>query len=380
MKINSSISVLLNELGHWENIWIHEWNSTTMSKQQNILFNNSLDFKAAGGGIIEHDTKILTLYFHDICKSNSIQLIGEHMEWIPWIWMQLEQEKLKKLNQINIVCLRGDLTQFFHCCQQKFINVEINYYQCNLHLQIEFIQESLIHKKLLLPAQGERKNNIYSSTGSMRLNRYILIKEGRNKGYDFYYPAVSFNLSKSFEHQISRCIGTTIQPPIEFEEHRIFKNTMTQSEFNRKQVQILSDSYINFVTTMPSTDWLKDSEDEKYFDTILCKTVPFMLCEKNSNSTGLELLGFLPYVGFNLESDSIDNPVLRWKSLLEDNEHIFKDEERVKELYDKNQHVIDHNYNRLVNTDWEAEKAAQLDRLPMFIKEYLGMLKYTTPN
>jgi urocanate hydratase len=105
-----------------------------------------------------------------------------------------------------------------------------------------------------------------------------------------------------------------------------------------------------------------------------------MLCEKNSNSTGLELLGFLPYVGFNLESDSIDNPVLRWKSLLEDNEHIFKDEKRVKELYDKNQHVIDHNYNRLVNTDWEAEKAAQLDRLPMFIKEYLGMLKYTTPN
>ena len=100
-----------------------------------------------------------------------------------------------------------------------------------------------------------------------------------------------------------------------------------------------------------------------------------MLCEKNSNSTGPELLGFLPYIGFDLKSDSIDNPVLRWKSLLEDNEHIFKDKERVKELYDKNRHVIDHNYNRLVNTDWEAERLAQFDRLPTFIKENLNSLK-----
>lgn len=345
-----------------------------MIKRQYIFFNNSLDFNVRGGGMIEHDTKIITLFFEDNCNSNSLCLIGNLLEWKPWIWMEFEKEKLEKLNEINIVCLMGDLTDFFRHCQKKFINTKINYYQCNLHLQTKFIKYSLINKTSL-PAQFERKKNIYSSTGTMRLNRYILIKESQNKGYDFYYPAISYNLSKDYEYQISQCLGTTMQSPNRFEGRRIFKNSMLQPEFNKKQIQFLSDSYINVVTTFPNTDWLKDKDDEKYFDTILCKTVPFMLCEKNSNSTGLELLGFLPYVGFDLKSDGINNPVLRWKSLLEDNEHIFKDKERVKELYDKNQHIIDHNYNRLVNTDWAAERLAQFDRLPTFIKEYLNLLK-----
>ena len=345
-----------------------------MTKHQNIVFDNNLDFHIDQGGIIEKDTEILNLFFHDNCNSNSLCLIGDSLEWKPSIWMEFEQEKLKKLKEINIVCLMGNLTEFFHYCQKKFINVKINYYQCNLHLQICWIKKSLINKTLL-PTHGEKNNNIYSSTGTMRLNRYILIKEGQDKGYDFYYPAISYDLSKDYEYQLSRCLSTAMQLPNEFKERRIFKNHMTQPEFNKKQIQLLSDSYINFVTTFPNTDWLKDKDDEKYLDTILCKTVPFMLCEKHSNSTGVELLGFLPYVGFDLKSDGIDNPVLRWKSLLEDNEHIFKDRERVKELYDKNQRVIEHNYNRLVNTDWDAERLEQFDRLPNFIKECLNSLK-----
>ena len=346
-----------------------------MIKQQNIFFDNQLDFNVTSGGIIEHDTEILNLFFEDICNSNSLCLIGNRLEWKPRIWIEFEQEKLKKLKEINIVCLLGDLTEFFYYCQKKFINIKINYYLYNLFFQTSLINESLINKKYILPAQYERRNNIYSSTGTMRLNRYILIKEGLDKGYDFYYPAISYNLSKDYEYQISQCLNTTMQLPNEYKERRIFKNSMQMSEFNKKQIQILSESYINVVTTLPNTNWLKDKDDEKYFDTILCKTVPFMLCEKDSNSTGVELLGFLPYVGFNLKSDSNDNHVLRWKSLLEDNEHIFKDKERVKELYDKNQRVIEHNYNRLVNTDWEAERLVQFNRLPTFIKEYLSLLK-----
>jgi hypothetical protein len=345
-----------------------------MIKQQNVFFDNSLDFNATGGGIIENDTEILNLYFEDNCDSNSLCLIGNLLEWKPSIWMQCEQEKLEKLKEINIVCLMGDLLDCFYYCQKKFINTKINYYLYNLHLQTKFIQNSLINKKLL-PSQGQRKKNIYSSTGTMRLNRYILIKEGLDKGYDFYHPGISYNVSKDYEYQIGQCLNSPIQLPNEFEERRIFKNYLTQPEFNEKQIQLLSDSYINFITTFPNTDWLKDKDDEKYFDTILCKTVPFMLCEKNSNNTGLELLGFLPYMGLDLKNDGNDNPVLRWKSLLVDNEHIFKDKERAKELYYQNQQVIEHNYKRLVNTDWESESRAQFNRLPTFIKDYLNFQK-----
>ena len=343
-----------------------------MIKQQTIIFDNRLDFNVSGGGIIEKDTETLTLIFEDNYNSHSLCLIGNRLEWKPWIWMEFEQEKLKKLNEINIVCLGGDLTEFFHHCQTKFINVKIHYYRYNLY-SLKIINESLSNKSSL-SAQHERKNNIYSSTGTVRLNRYILIKEGQDKGYNFYYPAISHHISKDYEYQISQCLGTAMQQPVALKQKRIFDEELTQFEFNKKQISILTDSYINFVATFPNTDWLKGAVDEKYFDTILCKTIPFMLCEKNSNSTGAELLGFLPYVGFDLKSDSIDNPVLRWKSLLEDNEHIFKDKQRLKELYDKNQQVIKHNFDRLVNTDWEAEKLAQYNRLPVFIKDRIDNL------
>ena len=206
-----------------------------MIKRQNIFFDNSLDFNVKGGGIIEHDTKILTLFLNGTRNSNSLCLIGERLEWIPWIWMEFEKEKLEKLNEINIVCLIGDLTEFFRRCQKKFINVKINYYQYNLYQQIDFIKNSLINKTSL-PAQCERKNNIYSSIGTMRLNRYILIKESLEKGYDFYYPAISYNISKYYEYQIGQCLGTTMQSPNRFEARRIFKNNMQQPELNKKQI------------------------------------------------------------------------------------------------------------------------------------------------
>jgi len=341
-----------------------------MIKSQNIFFDNSLNFNVMQGGIVENNTEILNLFFHDNCDSNSLALIGTRLEWKPAIWLEFEQENIKKVKEINIVCLLGDLTEFFYYCQKKFINIKINYYLYNLYLQVGFIKNSLINKKHI-PAQYERKNNIYSSTGSIRLNRYILIKEGLDKGYDFYYPAISYDLSKDFEYQISQCLGTAMQHQVEMKQRRIFEKDILQSEFNARQAELLCESYINVVATFPNSDWLTDKDDEKYFDTILCKTVPFMLCEKDSNVSGVELLGFLPYKGFNFTSDSNDNPVLRWKSLLEDNEHIFKDKEQVKELYDKNQKIIEHNFNRLVNTDWGKERLDQYNRLPEFINEYL---------
>ena len=339
-----------------------------MIKHQNIFFSDyDLDFKADKGGIIDDGTEILNLYFEDNNNPNSLCLIGNTLEWKPKIWIEFEQEKIRKLKELNIVCLLGDLKKFFVHCQQKFSNIKVNYYSFN-RFQINSIKDTLTRKKFI-SNQSAKTQGIFSSTGSMRLNRYILVKEGIGKGYNFYHPAIPNNVSRDFEYQISRCIGAQIEDPVEINETRLFGNDLTQNQYNAKQIEILSSSHINFVATFPNTDWLVDKDDEKYFDTILCKTIPFMLCEKDSNKSGLELMGFLPYKGFELENDSNDNPVLRWKRLLSDNEYIFKDLEKIEELHHINRPVIGHNFDRLVNTDWEAERLDQYNRLPSFIQE-----------
>jgi hypothetical protein len=97
-----------------------------------------------------------------------------------------------------------------------------------------------------------------------------------------------------------------------------------------------------------------------------------MLSEKDSNRSGVELLGFIPYIGFDLKNDGNSNPIVRWKSLMSDNKNIFKDTEKAKELYEKNQKIIEYNYKRLTNTDWKKERVDQYNKLPEFIKENLN--------
>lgn len=346
-----------------------------MTKQQNIFFHRTLDFNSTGGGILNDDIEILNLYFHDHGNSNSIWLIGNRLEWKPGIWMKFEQQKLEKLKEINIVSLLGDLTALQSYCKKIFPNVKINYHHHNLSLQIEPLRNTLARRPALPVNKKMRERVCHTSIGTMRLNRYILLKFLLKHNLDVFHPAITHNQSKDFENQISRCLSTNMQQPITLEQKRMFTEELMIQDFNKKQISVLSESYLNFVTTYPNTDMLRHAHDEKYFDTVLCKTVPFMLCEKNSNSTGMKSLGFLPYVGFNLKSDTKDSPVLRWTSLLQDNEHIFKDKQQAENLYDRNRYVIEHNYNRLINTDWEAERLAQFKTLPTFIKEYLNSLK-----
>jgi len=340
-----------------------------MIKHQNIFFDNSLSFDINNGGIIKDDTEILNLFFADTSNNNSMCLIGNKLEWKPKIWTEFERKKIEKVKEINIVCLLGDLTGFFTYFQKQFNNIKVNYYSFPLYLGGWDINDSLRRKKFI--SKDIRTKGIYASIGTMRLNRYILIKEGLEKGYDFYFPKITHDISKDFEYQISQCLNIPKEEAIEINERRLFEKEMQQNEHNEKQIEMLCKSYINFVATFPNTDWLTDKEDEKYFDTVLSKTIPFMLCEKDSNKSGLELLGFLPYEGFELKNDSNDNPILRWKLLLSDNSNIFKSLEKIKELYEQNQRIIDHNFQRLVSTDWAAEKLAQYNRLPTFIKDIL---------
>ena len=103
----------------------------------------------------------------------------------------------------------------------------------------------------------------------------------------------------------------------------------------------------------------------------MCKTIPLMLCVKNSNNRGCKTLGFLPYVGLNFDKDSVDDYVQRWQGLLEDNYKTFSNEEKISEIYEKNYEIIEENFSRLVKTDWDKEKNNQYSKLPNLIKDFL---------
>lgn len=343
-----------------------------MNKHQNIIFKNNLDFKILEGGIIKKDTKILNLFFADISSSNRLCLVGNSLEWVTKIWIDHESENLQKLDEINIICLMGDLSKFALHCQQLFSKVKINYYLANLYLQKKSIYRTLINQRSL-SNKNQKEILVYSSIGTMRLNRYLLVKESiEQKLNNIYYPHIPLSISHDFENQISKILNTNIQEPKEFYENRLYTEALTQNEFNSKQIKFLEKVYVHIVVTAPNTDWLVNKDDEKYFDSILTKSIPFMLCEKASNINGLKLLGFLPYEGFDLTSDNIKNPILRWHGLIRDNISFFKNKEKIMELYNKNRFVIEENYKRLINTDWEKEAVEQFNNLPNFIKEFLN--------
>lgn len=348
-----------------------------MIKVQNIFFNNQLDFRIRSNGIILKDTEVLNLYFSDHCNKNCLRVIGNNLEWVPIIWMDYEKERLEKIKEINIISLLGDLTEFSLYCKIKFSTVKINYYQYNLFDQIKWIRGSLQKSDLVNVTHKQKKYITQTSVGQMRLNRYILLKFFLTRDINLYYPAVSKAQSQNFEYQISATTGQKSNGYIDIPSRRLSvstNNSVSAIYFNREHFKFIQESFLNFVITFPNTNLLKFAHDEKYFDTILAKSVPFLLCEKNSNYNETKALGFLPYIGFNLTSDCNDNPVLRWQKLLEDNVELFLNKDKVEELYIKNKKIIEFNFNRLTQTDWVKEMQIQYNSLPTEIQQQIDLI------
>lgn len=345
-----------------------------MVKQQNIIFENNLQFNVQNGGILKKDTEIVNLFFYDHGLSNSLKQVGNNFEWAPIIWLNFEKESLKKIKEINIISLLGDLSNFQPYCQQLFPEVKVNYFQHNLYLQIKPLEETLSNKEQTLNKHIVKKHMFYTSIGTMRLNRYILLKFGLQNNLNFYYPRVQIEESRDFEFQISRGTRKPLQQTLNLEANRMYNNDLDGYNFNKQHFKFIQESLLNFVVTFPNTDFLKYAHDEKYFDTILAKAIPFVLSHKNSNIDGIKTLGFLPYEGFNLAYDNHDNPVIRWQKLLEDNLSFFQNKEKAKELYYKNKKIIEYNFDRLINTDWRQERKIQYESLPKVIQEQVDSI------
>jgi len=344
-----------------------------MINVQHILFDNSPGFfNIQQEGIIKKETEKLYIYFRDNCNSNSLSLIGDRLEWKPEIWFEFEKENFERVKEINIICLRGDLSGFTKHLQSLFPYIEFRYHPFTMHMHSFILKHTIVNKDRLL-TKTFRQNSVYSSIGHMRLNRYILTKHSYNNGYgeNIFHPEITQQDAVDFEYAIKQCNGKSNGIPMAIKAKRLFDKPMEQAEFNQEQVRHLSDSYAGIVAPFPNSNWVLDGHCEKYFNLIMCKTIPLMLCVKNSNNRGCKTLGFLPYVGLNFDKDSVDDYVQRWQGLLEDNYKTFSNEEKISEIYEKNYEIIEENFSRLVKTDWDKEKNNQYSKLPNLIKDFL---------
>ena len=345
-----------------------------MIKEKTIVFDNNLKFNLQDQSLIDPNTEILNLMFFDHCNSNAVCCIGNNLEWIPSIWLTLETEKISRCKEINIVSLLGDLSLFAEHCKKLFPNSKVNYYHCNLFWQIRPIKESL-SRVSLSKKSIDKKLICNTSIGIMRLNRYMLVKYALANNLQIFYPAITKQESAAFEYQIEKCTEQKKQE-LEIPVNRAHSENMNEVKFNDQHFEAIQQSFLNFVPTFPNTDFLRNAHDEKYFDTILAKTIPFVLAEKNSNKDGFSSLGFVPYEGFDWNADSETNAILRWQKLLHNNSKYFNDIDYLKLITEKNKKNIEFNYERFTTTDWQQERKIQYDALPTLIQEKVDLINW----
>jgi hypothetical protein len=349
-----------------------------MTKSQHVYFDGKIDYKIRSGGLLQSKVEILNLHF---CDSHDLHLVGNQLEWPPLIWLKHEQHKIGKMKQINIICYKGNLVMLKNICEKLFNGVEINYYNYNLGRTHWYLGDSLSRLNIL--SKNVTKNLSHKiSIGTMRLNRYFLYKFFlKNNIGELYYPSLTDTSLKTFENQIIKTTRLRESHCKLFHAKRLFQDSksLSQKTFNESYVKILQSCYINVVSTIMYPNIWTQCGDEKLFDTILCKTIPLIIgSSAKANLEMMESLGFRPYKGLILENDNKLNHLERYSSLLYDNLHFLSNMENLKELYESNIDVIEHNFKVLVDTDWEKQHEKQFNMLPNCIKENTG--KYSPPE
>ena len=349
-------------------------NKFFMTNNQTILLDRAT-YNITSASLIESDTKVLNLIFSDFTEPANFTLIGKSMEWKPLIWMQFEKERIKRLECLRIINCEGTLQDAF---KQKVKGI----FQ---HLDIEFIDvkhlgnwmfnQECKNVKDSVVAQDRIKSVTYSA-GTMRLNRYVLLGWcQQNQLHDVGRPAMSKNQLRMFNNEYSRLAGTQFDMHYDAKANRFFGD-VGQDAFNLKYCQVLGGSHINFVAHPPDYGLRHGAFDEKLWYTLICKTVPFFVGNVSENDN-LKMYGFESYVGFDYSADSISNPIERWIKLLDDNKRFFIDIDESKKIHDLNKDIIEHNYDRLINTDWKKVANDDLAGSPDHVQE---VLKHGAPD
>ena len=135
-------------------------------------------------------------------------------------------------------------------------------------------------------------------------------------------------------------------------------------------MDLLLTAKISIVTEQPLFDHVERFYSEKLTHSMACKTLPFIISNKNDNEN-IKDLGFKPYVGFDYSAESIADFVERWQTLLDSNGHFLLDDKHASVILEKNKDIIEYNYSVLLDTDWRHKALEEISNLPTLVRDFL---------
>jgi len=336
-----------------------------MIKEQTIFLDKT-PYNIYNGTLIKDNIESLNLIISDISPQTEHQLIGNQIEWKPLIWLEYEKERILKLKCLRIIMLQGVLNiKTLQKIKNKFKNVVIEEHGLLFLGARLFLNECKNSKKFY--KERKKKRIIFGSIGTMRLNRFVVSAWSQKNKIDIYFPKINNDRLAYNNHFLKKYAN------VEFTEYKNVNNRVfgeiTLNLFNKKLIDILSETYINFVFHSPTFDDFAPFHDEKLYYSILCKNLPFLVDNTTSNND-IELFGFKPYVGFNYESQ-YKNHILRWIDILNKNKIFFIDIEYAKNIYRSNEEIINFNQKVLIETDWNKKTDDEFKKLPNNIQKII---------
>lgn len=338
-----------------------------MTKEQ-IIFMDTMNVNPMNGSLIKADTGTLDVIIDDATWSTNCCLIGDRMEWKPLVWMMHEKNRIRKLERLRVVLCEAKLAD--HVKQEirtMFDGLEVEFYELllpGIYHVYQWGQDMTKQYK-----DVERVNTMYYSVGTMRLNRFFLVHWlQQNKASNFGHPVLNKKEMEVLKHPLSR-LCTKDFSNYENVSRRFFGECHVDTYWE-KQVDLMLRAKISIVTEQPLFDHVERFYSEKLTHSMACKTLPFMISNKNDNDN-LKDLGFRPYVGFDYSAESIADFVERWQTLLDSNRHFLLEDKHASAILEKNKDIIEHNYSVLSDTDWRQKALEEISNLPTLVRDFL---------
>ena len=335
---------------------------------EQILFLDHHDVSLLTDSIIDDNTDILNVIVDDGTPTTDCALIGKKFEWKPIIWMTHQKERLSRLVKFRLIMCSCELS----AATKQTINDTLP------GVDIEFIELALAGSYSFYVYGAEaahaykdtvREVPLYYSIGTMRLPRLLIAHWSQKHGIEnIGYPLMSKSDLSSYTQMISRISDYKIDDYHNV-SNRFFGNVNTRA-FHQKQIARLRRCRIAMVSEQPWFDYVQGFLNEKFTQPIANKCLLFFISDTNDNQY-ITKLGFKSYIGFDYSALKEKNFIVRWTKLLDDNESFFLDEDKNKEIYDLNRHVIEHNFEVLKNTDWTQKAKDEIEMLPAQVKEFL---------
>jgi len=294
------------------------------------------------------------------------------------------------------------LTAFYRSCKQYNIDpTRVVYVTCNLR-EPQVIKEFTAKHNIkslhvfaqpfaILEAKPLIRKPVKKIVGRSKwisknkvFKKYVLSLSNLSRQYRTY---AQFMLATSTFRK--RCMISHNEPVFDEFDERLIGSTKQWKRWKKKQPTILDNSIefnpefykntiFNIVNETFVEDWQETSREysEKTFQPMIgCQ--PLLIYGQKGANTYLKNLGFKTYEDwFDLEFDSIEDPIDRYKGLLKEARRAVEDletmsrSEKAKWRF-KNRAVIEHNLNHILNYSQEIDNKTR-EYFDNFVKQRLA--------